>query len=109
MGFLVTICILELARIWQPHCTCISNIHIQKCIGKWKSHIQLYLPIKLSGSGTLGTTGHQLMWTSTPAIHPHLHNQISGPIIQAHACQLNNQVSLFLASYSGKCVFCFVA
>jgi hypothetical protein len=33
--------------------------------------------------------------TSTPT-----HNQISGPIIQTHAHQLNNQVSLFLASYS---------
>jgi hypothetical protein len=32
--------------------------------------------------------------TSTPT-----HNQISGPITQAHARQLNNQVSL-LASYS---------
>jgi hypothetical protein len=28
------------------------------------------------------------------------HNQISGPITRARACQLNNQVSLFLASYS---------
>jgi hypothetical protein len=28
------------------------------------------------------------------------HNQISGPITRAHAHQLNNQVSLFLASYS---------
>jgi hypothetical protein len=28
------------------------------------------------------------------------HNQISGPITQAHARQLNNQVSSFLASYS---------
>jgi hypothetical protein len=33
--------------------------------------------------------------TSTPT-----HNQISGPITQARARQLNNQVSLFLASYS---------
>jgi hypothetical protein len=33
--------------------------------------------------------------TSTPT-----HNQISGPITRARACQLNNQVSLFLASYS---------
>jgi hypothetical protein len=33
--------------------------------------------------------------TSTPT-----HNQISGPITQARAHQLNNQVSLFLASYS---------
>jgi hypothetical protein len=33
--------------------------------------------------------------TSTPT-----HNQISGPIIWAHVCQLNNQVSSFLASYS---------
>jgi hypothetical protein len=33
--------------------------------------------------------------TSTPT-----HNQISGPITQAFACQLNNQVSSFLASYS---------
>jgi hypothetical protein len=33
--------------------------------------------------------------TSTPT-----HNQISGPITRAHPCQLNNQVSLFLASYS---------
>jgi hypothetical protein len=33
--------------------------------------------------------------TSTPT-----HNQISGPITQAHAHQLNNQVSSFLASYS---------
>jgi hypothetical protein len=33
--------------------------------------------------------------TSTPT-----HNQISGPITQAHARQLNNQVSSFLASYS---------
>jgi hypothetical protein len=33
--------------------------------------------------------------TSTPT-----HNQISGPIPQAHARQLNNQVSSFLASYS---------
>jgi hypothetical protein len=33
--------------------------------------------------------------TFTPA-----HNQISGPITQAHARQLNNQVSSFLASYS---------
>jgi hypothetical protein len=38
-----------------------------------------------------------LMWTSTPVIHPHLHNQISGPITQARARQLNNQVSSFLA------------
>jgi hypothetical protein len=28
------------------------------------------------------------------------HNQISGPITRARACQLNNQVSSFLASYS---------
>jgi hypothetical protein len=35
------------------------------------------------------------MWTSTPT-----RNQISGPITQAHAHQLNNQVSSFLASYS---------
>jgi hypothetical protein len=33
--------------------------------------------------------------TSTPT-----HNQISGPITQARACQRNNQVSSFLASYS---------
>jgi hypothetical protein len=33
--------------------------------------------------------------TSTPT-----HNQISGPITRAHARQLNNQVSSFLASYS---------
>jgi hypothetical protein len=33
--------------------------------------------------------------TSTPT-----HNQISGLSTQAHARQLNNQVSLFLASYS---------
>jgi hypothetical protein len=33
--------------------------------------------------------------TSTPT-----HNQISGPITRARVCQLNNQVSLFLASYS---------
>jgi hypothetical protein len=33
--------------------------------------------------------------TSTPT-----HNQISGPITQAHARQLNNQVSSFLAYYS---------
>jgi transposase InsO family protein len=33
--------------------------------------------------------------TSTP-----IHNQISGPITQAHARQLNNQVSSFLDSYS---------
>jgi hypothetical protein len=33
--------------------------------------------------------------TSTPT-----HNQISGPITQAHARQLNNQVSSFLPSYS---------
>jgi hypothetical protein len=33
--------------------------------------------------------------TSTPT-----HNQISGLITQARACQLNNQVSSFLASYS---------
>jgi hypothetical protein len=33
--------------------------------------------------------------TSTPT-----HNQISGLITRAHASQLNNQVSLFLASYS---------
>jgi hypothetical protein len=33
--------------------------------------------------------------TSTPT-----HNQISGPITRARARQLNNQVSLFLASYS---------
>jgi hypothetical protein len=33
--------------------------------------------------------------TSTPT-----HNQISGPITRAHASQLNNQVSSFLASYS---------
>jgi hypothetical protein len=33
--------------------------------------------------------------TSTPT-----HNQISGPITQAHARQLNNLVSSFLASYS---------
>jgi ribosomal protein S17E len=33
--------------------------------------------------------------TSTPT-----HNQISGPITRARACQLNNQVSSFLASYS---------
>jgi hypothetical protein len=33
--------------------------------------------------------------TSTPT-----HNQISGPITHAHARQLNNQVSSFLASYS---------
>jgi hypothetical protein len=33
--------------------------------------------------------------TSTPT-----HNQISGPITRAHACQLNNQVSSFLVSYS---------
>jgi hypothetical protein len=33
--------------------------------------------------------------TSTPT-----HNQISGPITRARSCQLNNQVSSFLASYS---------
>jgi hypothetical protein len=33
--------------------------------------------------------------TSTPT-----HNQISGLITRARACQLNNQVSSFLASYS---------
>jgi hypothetical protein len=33
--------------------------------------------------------------TSTPT-----HNQISGPITRARARELNNQVSLFLASYS---------
>jgi hypothetical protein len=33
--------------------------------------------------------------TSTPT-----HNQISGPITRARECQLNNQVSSFLASYS---------
>jgi hypothetical protein len=33
--------------------------------------------------------------TSTPT-----HNQISCPITWARACQLNNQVSSFLASYS---------
>jgi hypothetical protein len=33
--------------------------------------------------------------TSTPT-----HNHISGPITQARVCQLNNQVSLFVASYS---------
>jgi hypothetical protein len=33
--------------------------------------------------------------TSTPT-----HNQISGPVTRARACQLNNQVSSFLASYS---------
>jgi hypothetical protein len=33
--------------------------------------------------------------TSTPT-----HNQISSPITQAYARQLNNQVSSFLASYS---------
>jgi hypothetical protein len=33
--------------------------------------------------------------TSTPT-----HNQISDPITRAHARQLNNQVSLFLTSYS---------
>jgi hypothetical protein len=33
--------------------------------------------------------------TSTPT-----HNQISGSITRARACQLNNQVSSFLASYS---------
>jgi hypothetical protein len=33
--------------------------------------------------------------TSTPT-----HNQISGPITQARARQLNNQISSFLASYS---------
>jgi hypothetical protein len=42
-----------------------------------------------------------MMWTSTPAIH---HNQISGPINRAHVCQLNNQVSSFLASYSSYLV-----
>jgi hypothetical protein len=35
--------------------------------------------------------------TSTPT-----HNQISGPITRAHAHQLNNQVSSFLASYSSN-------
>jgi hypothetical protein len=35
--------------------------------------------------------------TSTP-----IHNQISGPITWAHARQLNNQVSSFLASYSSN-------
>jgi hypothetical protein len=34
-------------------------------------------------------------YTSTPT-----HNQIFGPITRACACQLNNQVSSFLASYS---------
>jgi hypothetical protein len=33
--------------------------------------------------------------TSTP-----IHNQISDPVTQARACQLNNQVSSFLPSYS---------
>jgi hypothetical protein len=47
--------------------------------------------------------------TSTPT-----HNQISGPITRARACQLNNQVSSFLASFfilfrQWKYVFCFVA
>jgi hypothetical protein len=40
------------------------------------------------------------MWTSTLAIHPHLHSQISGLITRANARQLNNQVSSFLDSYS---------
>jgi hypothetical protein len=33
--------------------------------------------------------------TSTPT-----HNQISCPITRARACQLNNQISSFIASYS---------
>jgi hypothetical protein len=41
------------------------------------------------------------------------HNQISGPITRAHARELNNLVSSFLASYSSYLdngsVFCFVA
>jgi hypothetical protein len=40
------------------------------------------------------------MWTSTLAIHPHLHNQISGLITRARAHQLNNLASSFQASYS---------
>jgi hypothetical protein len=38
MGILVAGCILELARIWQVHFTCISNIHkhatYKSCIAK---------------------------------------------------------------------------
>jgi hypothetical protein len=38
------------------------------------------------------------MWTSTPAIHLHIH--IIRFQVQARARQLNNQLSSFLASYS---------
>jgi hypothetical protein len=34
MSMLIAGCILKLARIWQPHCIYISNIHIQKYIAK---------------------------------------------------------------------------
>jgi hypothetical protein len=37
---------------------------------------------------------------NTSDIFTPTHNQISGPITQTHACQLNNQVFSFLASYS---------
>jgi hypothetical protein len=37
---------------------------------------------------------------NTSDISTPTHNQISGPNTQARACQLNNQVSSFLASYS---------
>jgi hypothetical protein len=42
--------------------------------------------------------GGGMMWTSTPAIHPH--HQIFGPITRARVRQLNNQVSSFQALYS---------
>jgi hypothetical protein len=50
--------------------------------------------------GRLKCKKGRMIWTSTPVIHPHLHNQISGPITRARARQLNNQVCSFLASYS---------
>jgi hypothetical protein len=41
-----------------------------------------------------------VMWTSTPAIHPHLHIIRFLVRLLGLVRQLNNQVSLFLASYS---------
>jgi hypothetical protein len=40
---LVVDCILELARIWQPHCQDKQYAHIETYIVIWRSHIQLYL------------------------------------------------------------------
>jgi hypothetical protein len=47
MGILVTGCTLKLARIWQQHCQDGDHTYINIYKAKWRSYIQLYLPIKI--------------------------------------------------------------